>query len=427
MQRARFAPSLRCIFLLAICTVALLASCNRREGPERIVLIVVDTLRADMLRPYGGHVWTPAIQGLADTGKAYEAFGSFHQTTMSMSAMFTGRTPSLETGNARRPLLMTHRNDCGMARFRGTEDEKQCVPSSMRTLGELMSDAGYETIAVVSNSLLFRPFGIDQGFDDWTEVGKSRVRKNRKKRGFMTRVHQSRNGTNVNADLRDALARRKTNHFFLYVHYMEAHDYGGGKKLYRNAIGRADAMIADLLRHLDQEGLLEGTTFVFASDHGERLGEKHLLPGTYGHMGNPSFSEVLQVPLIVSPALEELEDAFIRTSDIFRILARLAGAPVDEDSALAEDELFLSEAEWQTYRRGKWKTFLRRKDGRHFLIDLERDAAETLDTSNDHPDIARRHRARIEQLANQLSARPTNERGLSEDDEERLRALGYVD
>ena len=64
-------------------------------APERIILIVADTLRRDHLSPYGSELETPAVARLARRGQVFtNAVSSFHQTTMSMAALFTGRTPS---------------------------------------------------------------------------------------------------------------------------------------------------------------------------------------------------------------------------------------------------------------------------------------------------------------------------------------------
>ena len=110
-------------------TLALLglAACSPPEPapkqPERIILIVADTLRRDFLSPYGSRLATPNVARLAESGQVFtNAVSSFHMTTMSMAAMFTGRTPSLEVGEDLRVLPWTSESWCGMARF-ATEEE----------------------------------------------------------------------------------------------------------------------------------------------------------------------------------------------------------------------------------------------------------------------------------------------------------------
>ena len=145
--------------------------CVGREGPDRIILIVADTLRRDYLSPYGSEEATPNLQRLADEGSVFSnAIASFHQTTMSMSSLFTGRTPSLETGDANTILPWTSRGWCGMARF-AESDEDSCIPQKLDTLAESLQQAGYETIGIQSNWFIFRPYGYEQGFDTRIEGG----------------------------------------------------------------------------------------------------------------------------------------------------------------------------------------------------------------------------------------------------------------
>ena len=74
-------------------------SCETALRPQRVILIVIDTLRSDHVSCYGSASATPAIDAIAARGQRFtRATSSFHQTSMSMGAMFTGRTPSIETG-----------------------------------------------------------------------------------------------------------------------------------------------------------------------------------------------------------------------------------------------------------------------------------------------------------------------------------------
>ncbi len=92
------------VVLAALCLATGVACTPRAEGPP-IVLVVVDTLRRDHVSVYGGKAFTPNIDRLAARGQVFtNAVSSFHQTTMSMGSLFTGRTPSLATGRAETPL-----------------------------------------------------------------------------------------------------------------------------------------------------------------------------------------------------------------------------------------------------------------------------------------------------------------------------------
>ena len=153
----RLAASLLCLLLVCCGTEP------DRGAPERIVLVVADTLRADHVGAYGGAVPTPNLDALAERGEIFEqALASYHQTSMSMASLFTGLTPSIEAPGGR-SLPWAKGTFCGMARFRARDEA--CVPASLTTLAEDLSLAGYATLGVTSNPLVFRPYGFDQGFD----------------------------------------------------------------------------------------------------------------------------------------------------------------------------------------------------------------------------------------------------------------------
>ena len=127
------------------------------QSAERVVLIVIDTLRRDQMSLYGGPAPTPRMEEFARSGVALDtAVSSFHQTSMSMGALFTGRTPSLESGSPERPLTWNASNWCGMARFASDGDEA-CLPFDVDTLGEWMRRHGYWSAGIASNPLTFRP------------------------------------------------------------------------------------------------------------------------------------------------------------------------------------------------------------------------------------------------------------------------------
>jgi arylsulfatase A-like enzyme len=396
--------------------------------PARIVLIVVDTLRADALGDEGGFS-TPNMDALAAAGDVFlQAFGSYYQTPMSMGAMFTGRTPSLEGGDLEDVLPFSRFSWCGLERLREKTD-RFCIPESVPTLAERMREAGYATIGVTSNLLLFPPHGLHRGFDDWQAIPSWRPREG--VAGRSIEDHKAaRAGAAVNRAVEAALDRRTGDHFFLYAHYMDAHDYDAfGREAYARGVERADAAIGALLTALEQRGLRKGTVFVLTADHGERLGERHFTPGTISHGGNPSFEEVLRIPLVVSPSRRLDTTRMIRTQDVFGLVLTLAGAEVERphEHEPAHDELFIAEPRYRTYRHGRFKSYVERESGTHVLVDLAADPDETRDVASDHPDVVRSHTARIEALATALSAGDGAHPRTMQEDERRLRALGYLE
>jgi arylsulfatase A-like enzyme len=393
------------------------------SGPPNIVLVLVDTLRRDHLSVYGADVATPTLQALADRGQVFTRVqASYHQTTMSMGALFTGRTPSLESGDLAEPLRWEGHQWCGMRRFAQGPDDS-CVPQGMTTLAEALHDAGYWTAGVVGNRLLFRPAGYDQGFDSWSEVSAGRADLP------TSQLAAARSAPHINDRLKEVLESRPTDRpAFVYVHFLDAHDYQARSEEYSQAIERFDREFARTLQILDDAGLGDDSVLFFLSDHGESLGEVHLGKAFHNHFGNPSYQAVLDIPLIVVPPLVADPSAWIRTIDVNGLIRGVAGLPTEaEDEAVSPDELFVSERDYVTYRKGRYKTsFHRRKMGKWQLYDLESDPGETTNIISVEKEIGLAHLARVQQIAERVAATDRGSEELSEEDAEALRALGYL-
>jgi arylsulfatase A-like enzyme len=272
----------------------------------------------------------------------------------------------------------------------------------------------------MSNALLLRPAGFERGFDEWVQLPHNNP------------------WMRVNAFAIEAVERRTRDKLFLYVHYMDVHDYGREHPPYRRKEVReyhlyppevelVDRAVGELLEGMEGEGLLDDAVIVFTSDHGERLGETHFTKGGASHRGNPSFEEVLRIPLIVSPARFEDTSRLVRTQDIFEMITTLAGLRIDIPQELDSDELFLSELRWRTYRRGRWKSFAGRSGGKHHLIDLIEDPLEQRNVAKENPTIRAAHQRRMATLARSLSAQHTPPSNLTSEDRRRLDALGYLE
>jgi arylsulfatase A-like enzyme len=417
--------------LLAATGAAAWLATRAGRGPERIVFVVVDTLRRDHVSPYGTKARTPNMAALAARGQLFEnAVASFHQTSMSMAAMFTGRTPSIETGIFGATLPWNGATWCGMARFRDGDDDS-CVPRSLPTLAERLREAGYWTIGVASNQFLYEPSGFGRGFDDWTEVDERKPLTGPPSREGIENARKSRTWRNVNRAVNAALLRRPSDRFFLYVHYVDVHDYRFQNRSYAEAVQEMDVAFGRLSRALEAQGLLEGAVVVLTSDHGERLGEDHAFPGelpeNFGHYGNPSWQEMLRVPLIVAPPVFSDTKRLVRTQDFYGLLLEIAGRTAPSSADTRPEELFLGELQFRTYREGRYKTTVRRSDGQAYLYDLEADPQEQRDLAASNPALTQQHRMRLNELSQALAAEASPHRELSEEEKGRLRALGYLE
>jgi arylsulfatase A-like enzyme len=416
---------------ITLLLAVLLAPCSSgRSGiPDRIILIVIDTLRRDHLSCYGGDTPTPSIDALAKTGQIFtNAYSSFHQTSMSMASLMTGHTPSLEIGKGRKAVPWTVKSWCGLYRF-ANPDGDSCVPQKLETIAEVLRDAGYWTIGVASNPILYKPDGYSQGFQDWVElegVWYGGKKPERYTKYTLPPQAFARTGEYVNRGVKLALERRKSDHFFLFVHYMDVHDYVHLRVPYEKGVSEADFWVGQLLADLEDAGLLKDAVVVLTSDHGERLREQHFLRGTPGHYGNPSFEYLLKVPLIVSPPRFEDTSIPLRSDDVFRMLKHIAGIPDEGKPDLARDEVFVSEINWITFRKGPWKSFQDRRSKKTYFVNLERDPGETRNVAAENAEALEAHLKRAAALSRALATPPVKVEGIAERDRDRLKSLGYL-
>lgn len=404
--------------------------------PPSIVLVVIDTLRRDVLPMYGGEAHAPNLSDLARSGIQRDALASFHQTSMSMGALFTGHTPSLESGDPAKPLAWRPVAWCGMGRFTALQQPGVCLPEGLPTLGEALSERGYHTVGVVANALLHDPAGFSRGFDRWVEVGRleGRPAPHAPKRNRAAEAARRRTWESVNEALRPLLDEPAEGPRFVYLHYLDVHDWIYRDMGYVEAVEHMDRGIGELLDILAEGGLSDAAILV-TSDHGELLEDRaRVLPHHPLHLGNPSFREVLEVPFLLTGAgdHEHRLPATIRSEDVHRILLSLAGAEPRAPSDLEADELLVTEQHYQTYQRGRFKSLHERGDG-FVLIDLESDPGETRDVAAAHPEVVAAHRARVTSLARKLAAEQLaadadpSAAPLDPHWTERLRSLGYVE
>jgi arylsulfatase A-like enzyme/Flp pilus assembly protein TadD len=243
-----------------------------------VVLITIDTLRADHLGCYGyKQIKTPNIDGLAADGTRFErAFAVVPVTLPSHATMLTGTYPMLS----------------GMHDFSVNK-----LSASQPTLASVLKGAGYTTGAVVASAVLDSRFGLNQGFDfyydhfDFSRLDESNL------------DEMERPGNQV-ADLTlDWLGKNWQKKFFVWMHLYDPHfpytppepyrtEYAG--RLYDGEIAFADAQVGRLVRFLKDKGIYQNTVIVLAGDHGEGLGEH----GEKTH-GFFIYNSTMHVPLII--------------------------------------------------------------------------------------------------------------------------------
>jgi choline-sulfatase len=242
------------------------------SGP--IIIISIDTLRADHLPAYGYQkVKTPAIDQLASNGVVFErAYSHAPQTLPAHTALLAGRLP-FETGV---------RDDMG-GRVRPGE----------RLLPQLLRERGYSTGAVVSASLLQKDTGISQGFDFFDDEMPSNPEEPAATAG-------QRDGSESEKIAEHWLDSAGTSRVFLFLHVNEPHKpYAPPERFsqyspYDGEIAYADEIVGRLIHYLKTHQLYDRSTIVLLSDHGEGLGDH----GEQEH-GLFLYDEAIRVPLII--------------------------------------------------------------------------------------------------------------------------------
>ena len=403
---------------LAFLVAAALSGCGDGPPPSParppLVLVSIDTLRADRLPAYGyGHGATPALDRLARDGVLFErAFTPAPLTLPAHATLLTGLLPPEH----------------------GVRDNLGYRLTGNASVVPLLEAAGYRTAAAVSSVVLRGETGLATGFDLYDDAvagGPGR-----------TAAEAQRPGTETLAAVERWLRDVGTAPFFLFLHLYEPHapyepppSFAGGDP-YDGEIAAADAVVGHLLELLEDQGLYDTAAILFLSDHGEGLGDH----GEDEH-GILLHHEVLHVPLILK--LPDGRDAGRRVAtpvhlaDVAPTLLELAGLPAREGSAGASllasapaDRPLYAET-YHPYLRYGWSELLSLVAWPYHLIegpapelyDLAEDPGEAANLASRAPEIRTRLLARLRPFRGAL-AEPFTE---GEEVRQRLAALGYLD
>jgi arylsulfatase A-like enzyme len=239
------------------------AACGRgKNGPGALVLIVIDTLRADHLGAYGSsEASTPVLDALAARGTRFaQAMTPAPITLPAVSSLLTGRLPF----------------------HHGVRDnDRYTLPETELTLAERFRGAGWRTQAVVASAILASDRGLSQGFETYEDKFAPPFPIHTPTlEVFADELARSQRRADAVTDLALAgLAGLGDEPFFLFVHYFDVHSYYDPpppyrekhrNNLYDGEVSFVDAEIGRLL-----EGLAKrpDALIVVVSDHGEGLGE----------------------------------------------------------------------------------------------------------------------------------------------------------
>ncbi len=274
----------------------------KSDGKDlNILIITIDTLRADKLGCYGnGQIETPNIDSLADNGILFSrAFALTPTTLPSHTNIFLGTTPL----------------------YHGVHDNfNSSVQEEFLTLAEYLKTFDYATGAFIGAFPLDSRFGLSQGFDVYDD-GYEKVSTHKFAYG-------ERAAENV---IQNALGwvDKQNTRWFLWIHCFDPHDpYDPPdpfKDLYKNnpydgEVAHVDFALGRLLGFLKEKNLFNKTIVIFTSDHGESLGQH----GEIYH-GYYAYNSILWIPLILSiPGINPSRvDHYVSHIDIFPTLCDL--------------------------------------------------------------------------------------------------------
>ncbi len=393
---------------------------HRVAGPN-VLLLTVDTLRADALGSYGG--WrgaTPLIDRLASSGVRFADARAHNVVTLpSFANILSGRYPY----------------DHGVRDNAGFR-----FPQGMDTLATLLKARGYRTAAFVSAFPLASRFGLDRGFDVYEDSFADR-------RAGPTLLLQERRGSETVTLARRWIDASGNASFFCWVHLYEPHfPYEPpepfatrfGDSPYQGEVATADAALGPLVEPLLAAGAAGGTLVVFTADHGESLGEHG--EATHGIL---AYEATLRVPLILyQPSRFEprvVGDAVRHVDILPTILDALAlpaleGLPGRSLALLAEGTAAEPTASYFEALSGRlnrgWAPLYGVMRGGMKYIELP--IPELYDLTND-PREERNlaHSPRSGEMRSLLEPFRSADRGIergreSAETRERLRSLGYV-
>jgi arylsulfatase len=474
--------------LVLVATAALPAACTRKPHPAQpnVLLISIDTLRADHIGAYGyPQATSPAIDALAKRGVRFaDTTVAWPKTWPSLAAMMTGKYP-ITNGILLRP--------------------RRPLPEENVTLAEALHGAGYVTGAVVANVNVGRDFGFAQGFDQFTEswaeealrlTGKATFRNGP---GVVKRFTNGAKVTDQGIAMLDALGQGKEKPFFLWLHYIDPHgpylpppayaglfngthpsvpvaladlppyqlqidpatgqvstDLGFYETQYDREVRVADDQVARMLAALEQRGLTDDTLVIVTADHGESMGENHY----YLEHGNVPYQTVAAVPMIFVldgriPRGEVVEQP-VGLIDLYATVLALTGTRppagmqstslvplITGQSAAAPAHVFMESGKYEpfqlTVRKGPWKlVLLRAAEDREWLgrnevelYDLKHDPTEQHDVRADHPEVVAELQAALEAWQRETprfrGGSTTDLKQLDKSKQEMLRALGYIE
>lgn len=402
-----------------------------------VILITIDTLRADHLECYGyPDVETPNINRLAQDGTR------FKYETIQVPLTFPSHS-TIMTGTY--PLYHGVRDNGGFYL-----DDKHI------TLAEVLKQQDYATAAFVAAFVLDSRWGLDQGFDYYYD----NFDLTKYKKVSLDAVQ--RRGDEVLAEVYKWLEKNSKEKFFTWIHLYDPHTpYDPPEpyhelykpvrekpfRLYDGEIAYVDQLMGEFLDYLEEKKLLDKTVIIFTSDHGESLGQHK--ENAHGFF---IYEAATRVPLIMRFPQKKFASKVIqqrvRSVDIMPTILNFVGQKPPEtvqgksllplilgDDKLEEEGAY-SETYWPNYHYG-WSPLKSLIKGSYKFIDAPKpelynvfeDPMEKVNLVNLQASLAHQMKRELDALIEKYSAEGIEDMGpqpIDHDSLVKLQALGYV-
>jgi len=420
-----------------------------KESPN-IILIVIDTLRADHVSYYGyERSTTPNIDNLAETSILFEnCFAVAPWTTPSVGSIFTSQYPSVL----------------------GIEWDPVKINKKFLTLAEILHENSYVTTGIISHLYISSRLNFNQGFSLYDEDN--------------ARGHDYISSPSITEKAIDFLRQNKSRKFFLFLHYFDPHydyilhekynyypDYKGklysGQQikdllelaptmnpedikyiisLYDSEISFTDEYIGRLLDEIKRLDLFDNSLIILTSDHGEEFlerGDNHI-----GHT-KTLYRELIHVPLIIKLPYESTPRRIkqnVSLIDLMPTILDIVGLEIpknykhsgkiikfnaNSDIDYQRETVFFETkrmAKLDGVAKDKWKCIVDFRKGKVSLFDLENDPLERENLSKKYPQIVRELAREIEKWQSLIHTK--KEKGqkvnFTERQKQILRSLGYI-
>jgi len=400
-----------------------------------VLLITIDTLRADRLGCYGYQkIETPRIDNFAQEGVLLENnIADVPLTLPSHASILTGTY-----------VLYHNVRDNG----------NYILRKEYLTIAEILKECGYATSAFVSAFVVDSRFGLDQGFDYYYDFDEEIL--DEEKALALSEIQRI--GEETNREFFDWLSKNYRNRFFTWLHLYDPHDpytppepyrTRYSHSLYDGEVAYIDMLMGEIISRLKAFGILDDTLIIFASDHGEALGEHNeethqyfiydsvmhvplifRLPGTLpqGKVIKEQTRNIDIVPTILSLLNIDLKKyPELQGVDLLPLLkGEVSNLQLEAYSETKIPQFRFGWSDLASIRYEGWKYI---RAPRPELYDVAADPGELNNLIEQHQDKADEFQKRLELLVKNYSAEASDEvkpQRLDAESAAKLQSLGYL-